>query len=81
MKIRLLLFGPLAELVAPELQAFELPEGARAADVIDALGRSHPAARERLRSVALAVNQAFVLGGRLLCDGDEVAVIPPVSGD
>lgn len=36
--------------------------------------------KERLRGVRFAVNRCFADGGTLVKDGDEVAVLPPVSG-
>ena len=35
---------------------------------------------DALRSAAVAVNQEYAQGHRLLAEGDEVAILPPVSG-
>ena len=40
----------------------------------------HPALDSVLRSAVLAVNQEYVTENVALRDGDEVAVIPPISG-
>jgi molybdopterin converting factor small subunit len=80
MKVRVLLFGPLAEKACPELPALELQEGARAGDVPEALMREFPALGRQLQSVAIAVNASYAGWDRSLADGDIVALIPPVSG-
>ena len=80
MRIRLLLFGALGELAGSELPALELENGARARDALDAMRAAHPELRDRLSAVAIAVNLRFVRPDHVLTDGDEVAVIPPVSG-
>jgi molybdopterin converting factor small subunit len=81
MKIRVLLFGPLAEQAgagpAPEL---ELPEGSRAGDVLAAVAERLPRLAPSLASAALAVNAAYVRRDAPLRDGDVVALLPPVSG-
>ena len=49
-------------------------------DRADALGERVPALRDYLGRVAWAVNRAYVPVETQLHDGDELAVIPPVSG-
>ncbi len=80
MRIRLLLFGALGELAGSELPAVELWDGARASDALEVVRASHPQLRDRLSAVAIAVNLRFVRPDHALREGDEVAVIPPVSG-
>jgi len=50
--------------------------------LLAALVERHPALEAVLRSCVLALNQEYVARGegRLLRDGDEVAVVPPLSG-
>jgi molybdopterin converting factor subunit 1 len=50
--------------------------------LLDALVERHPALEPVLRSCVLALNQEYVARGegRALRDGDEVAVVPPLSG-
>jgi len=55
-----------------------LPVGASVADVLEALAASIPSIRSTRGLVA--VNHEYVSGNAVLRDGDEVALIPPVSG-
>lgn len=48
--------------------------------VLDELARRYPAIAPLLPSTAVAVNRACVPRGHLLRAGDELALIPPVSG-
>ena len=73
MRVRVLVFGILKDLV-PESSTVELPEGARVSDL---LARYEAPA---FRSAAVAVNQEYVQPDRVLREGDEVALLPPVSG-
>ena len=52
--------------------------GARVSDLIDALAVNLPALRSARGLIA--VNHAYVKADHVLKDGDEVALIPPVSG-
>jgi molybdopterin converting factor small subunit len=80
MRIRLLLFGPAALAVGPIHDAFELPEGSLAGDVPGEARRRLGADVGGANAVALAVNRRYVKADRPLAEGDEVALIPPVSG-
>lgn len=81
MRVTLLYFAAVRELVGRSEEAIELAPSVRA---IDALARSleerHPALRGRLGQVRFAVNEELVSLDHALADGDVVAVIPPVAG-
>jgi MoaE-MoaD fusion protein len=70
------LFAALRERAGRSRIELELPDGAHVGDVWSALalGGSEPP------SLAFAVNKAYADRERVLADGDEVALIPPVSG-
>ena len=76
MKVAVRLFAGLRELAGTRATEIELPEGAIAGDVWPALelGDEPP-------GLLIAVNKSYV-GARHACSptGDEVALIPPVSG-
>jgi molybdopterin converting factor small subunit len=78
--IDVLLFGPLADLAASPKVRCVVPEGARVGDLLGRLRERYPALGARLDSAAVAVNLAYVGRDRALAAGDEVALIPPVSG-
>lgn len=57
----------------------ELPDGSRVDDAWRRLGEAHPALAA-VELQAFAVNRAYVSADTPLADGDELALIPPVSG-
>jgi molybdopterin synthase catalytic subunit len=75
MRIAVKLFAVLRERAGARSLELELPDGACVDDVWPALelGEEPP-------GLLLAVNRAYVGRDTLLSDGDEVALIPPVSG-
>ena len=75
MKVAVRLFAALRERAGAREAALELDEGASVDDVWPALGLG-----EEPAGLVYAVNRAYVERGTLLADGDEVALIPPVSG-
>jgi molybdopterin synthase catalytic subunit len=80
MNVRVRLFAGLADAAGFRTSSLELPPGATAAAGRDALGDRYPALRSLCTRVALAVNAEYVDGDHHLADGDELALIPPVSG-
>ena len=75
MKVAVRLFAALRERAGAREAALELDEGASVDDVWPALGLG-----EEPAGLVYAVNRAYVDRGTPLADGDEVALIPPVSG-
>ena len=75
MKVAVRLFAGLRELAGTRAVDLDLPDGAVAADVWPALdlGAEPP-------GLLLAVNRSYADPDVALRDGDEVALIPPVSG-
>lgn len=63
----------------PEL-VLELPEGESVASVRDRLIAEHPELIEWKDVTQFGINLEFVNADALLKDGDEVVLIPPVSG-
>jgi molybdopterin converting factor subunit 1 len=79
MRVRVLFFGVLRDLMGTPEREMEVAEGATAADVVTTCqGRKAEAAV--WGSLAVAVNQEYASWRRVLVDGDEVALLPPVSG-
>jgi molybdopterin synthase catalytic subunit len=79
-RIQVLFFGLLKEVLGRASEALELPEGSTVADVLSHYESEAPKLREMLPSVALSVNQHYTGPGAVLAQGDEVALLPPVSG-
>src|ERR1700753_840403 len=61
-------------------QVVELSEGDSVARLLERLGENGQVSEAMLRSAAVAVNQEYAPLGLILNDGDEVAILPPVSG-
>ncbi len=75
MKVRVRLFAALRERAGADEVELELPDGAR---VADALARLDDLAGGL--SLVMAVNREYASGDAPLSAGDELALIPPVSG-
>jgi MoaE-MoaD fusion protein len=73
-------FAVIREIVGRSAERRQLPDGSTAGDVFDELAREFPRL-ERMRPVTMVmVNKAYVTHDHVLRDGDELALIPPVSG-
>lgn len=80
MRVRLLLFAVLRDIVAaPELE-LELPSGATATTAWTTLRERFAALGAYDTPPMFAVNESYVSPTEPLRDGDELALIPPVSG-
>lgn len=75
MNVDIRLFAGLRERAGTDTVALELPEGAR---VSDALAKLQELVGDT--PVVMAVNQEYAAAGDPLHAGDELALIPPVSG-
>jgi molybdopterin synthase catalytic subunit len=80
MQIRIRLFAIQRELAGTREHALELADGATIADAWDGLVAAFPALGPGRASVRFARNGAYADATTALDDGDEVAMIPPVSG-
>jgi molybdopterin converting factor subunit 1 len=73
-------FGPAAEDAGRTEEEVSLGAPARVGTLSEELARRHPALSRRMASVRFAVNRVYANRDTPLHEGDEVAVIPPVSG-
>jgi MoaE-MoaD fusion protein len=80
MKIWVRLFASAREVVGKQEVIVDAPEGITAADLLTQLVAQYPDLRRLASSLKLALNHEYVEGGRRVAAGDEVALIPPVSG-
>ena len=80
MRIQVLFFGVLKDIVGESLQTLELPEGAQVRDVLGHYTALCPRLAELLPSLAVSVNREYAQLERRLSPEDEVAILPPVSG-
>ncbi|KAG8466274.1 hypothetical protein KFE25_002030 [Diacronema lutheri] len=76
-----LLFASVREKVGRGKLELRMCEGSTTSDLLAALAQQHPALAAVLPSCALSVNRRYLSTEQVaLSDGDEIAVIPPVSG-
>ncbi|MFN7973757.1 MAG: molybdopterin converting factor subunit 1 [Acidobacteriota bacterium] len=79
-EVTCLLFAVLREKAGADRVRLSLPGGARARDVSREVARRHAALEDVIHRSRIAVNGEFCDRDRPLSSGDEVAIIPPVSG-
>jgi molybdopterin synthase catalytic subunit/molybdopterin converting factor small subunit len=78
--VRLLSFGPLRSSFPEGGAVRELPVGTLVGELLEGLTADGTLSAQVLRSAAIAVNQEYAKRDHALADGDEVAILPPVSG-
>lgn len=80
MRVRVLFFGMLKDLLGRPGEDLDLPEGARLETVFDHYASQVPKLRAMAQSIVMARNHEFEPPDTPLSDNDEVALMPPVSG-
>ncbi len=81
MRVQILTFGVLKDWLGSAGSSIELEDGATVADLLDRLAhRNAGAPAGALRGIAVSVNAEYAVAARVLCEGDEVGLLPPVSG-
>ena len=85
MHVRILLFGALKDLLSAEgarstSETMELPEQATVQEFLHRFLAAAPQMQRFAGSLAIAVNREYAQLSHVLQDGDEVALLPPVSG-
>ena len=80
MTVHLRFFASLRERLKASEAERALPDGTSVGDLWAALCRERPDLDSLGRSISFAVNCEYVERDHVLADGDEVALIPPVSG-
>ncbi len=80
MQVTIRLFASARDAAGWERQVLDLPEGATIASARQKLRGIIPDATPLLDSAAFALNQRYARADDRLTDGDELAILPPVSG-
>ena len=80
MHVHVLLFGALKDLRAREKETVELPERATVGEFLRGFFAVAPQLEKYAGSLAIAVNREYALPTQMLQEGDEIALLPPVSG-
>ena len=76
MQVRVLVFGVLKDWLGAPEATVELPEGATVRELLARFSATEPLPR----GIAVSVNAEFVAATHTLSEGDEVGLLPPVSG-
>jgi molybdopterin synthase catalytic subunit/molybdopterin converting factor small subunit len=80
MRVTVLFFGVLKEMLSSERQTLDLPAGSTVDAILEHYRELLPRHPKVWSTLAIAVNHSYAVKGCLLRDGDEVALLPPVSG-
>jgi molybdopterin converting factor subunit 1 len=80
MQIQVLFFGSLKDLTGRSSEVIDLPSGARVEDLLACYGERFPRFEAIRSALAVSVNQEYSRADRVLGAGDEVGLLPPVSG-
>src|SRR5438309_611650 len=78
MQVRVLPFGILKESLGADPFRLDLPGGATVADLLARIDVQAPIVE--LLGIAVSVNAEYAERNRVLAEGDEIGLLPPVSG-
>jgi molybdopterin converting factor subunit 1 len=80
MRVSVRFFAVLRDKAAVSVAALELPDYSTVGDASKEIARLYPAIASMLHRTAFAVNMNKADAGVVLKAGDELALLPPVSG-
>jgi molybdopterin converting factor subunit 1 len=80
MRVNVLYFGTLKDLFALEQESVDVPDGATVEVLLSLLRGQTSKQSDIWRTLAVAVNRDYAGLATVLREGDEVALLPPVSG-
>lgn len=80
MRVRVLFFGLVKDLIGRGQDELELSGERRVSDIFDHYAAAIPALQAASRNILLSRNHEFARRDELVQDGDEIAFLPPVSG-
>jgi molybdopterin converting factor subunit 1 len=79
-RVKVLFFGMLKDIVGRSEDHIELADGARVESVFTRYARDFPRLTDLESSIVLACNREFCDRSAAVREGDEIAFLPPVSG-
>jgi molybdopterin synthase catalytic subunit len=80
MQITVRYFASIREVIGLRSEVRDVPESMTAGALLDQIVREHPEIEGLRRASRIMLNQDYAEPDQLLSDGDELALIPPVSG-
>lgn len=78
MRIKVLFFASFREIVGTNSLELDVDDGETTANIFATLCEQYPLLQQG--SVAMAVNKTYITDATQLKDGDELALLPPISG-
>lgn len=80
MKVKVKYFAVCREMFNRDEEEMELPDGAILMDILKRLEEEWPEIPEYYEVMQMSVNWEYATEQTKLSDGDEIALIPPVTG-
>ncbi|MCK5559959.1 MAG: molybdopterin converting factor subunit 1 [Thermoplasmata archaeon] len=80
MKVKVLYFASIRETAGISEETIELQTRAQLSTLKEHLTYLHPSLKDHWESTILSVNKKYKNSDIELKDGDEVAILPPISG-
>ena len=78
--ITILYFAMFREQVCTQREQMRVPSGTVAGEILGIITQKHPALTHLSATTLVMVNEVYADDHQVLADGDEIALIPPVSG-
>lgn len=78
--IKIKFFAVLREIIGREEMLFEISPNTSCGELLFSLNRQFPGLVPILSSCLIAINGSYASSKASLSDGDELALLPPVSG-
>jgi len=79
-RVRLRYFARMREDLGRSEETREVEPGTTVAALVDSLIAENPSLAGMAPALMVMVNEDYVTPGQILADGDEIAIVPPVSG-
>ena len=80
MRVRVLFFASLKDIVGSRELPLEVADGSTISDLLSQLESNYPRMKDYRSVILTAINEDYVDKTARISEGDEIAIFPPVSG-